>query len=88
MSALSIDDLHEAIEALIEENDQLKQHVAVDCLDMTEEGKLLAHELIESLKREVMVLKAELASVKTQRDVLTSENGRLKSQVINLRGRR
>jgi FtsZ-binding cell division protein ZapB len=55
---------------------------------MTEEGKLLAHELIEALKGEVATLKAELFAAKSQRDVLLSENARLKTQVINLRGKR
>ena len=73
---------------MVSENDRLKQHIAVECLDMTEEGKLLAHELIEALKGEAATLKAELFAAKSQRDVLLSENARLKTQVINLRGKR
>ena len=88
MNDFSIEDLHEALDAMVSENDRLKQHIAVECLDMTEEGKLLAHELIEALKGEVATLKAELFAAKSQRDVLLSENARLKTQVINLRGKR
>lgn len=84
----SIDELYEALDALFAENEQLKQHIAVECLDMTEEGKLLADELINSLKREVATYKAELSAVKSQRDALMKENGRLKAQVINHRGAR
>ncbi len=88
MTAEVIDDLHEALDAVLAENDQLKQWVAVECMDMTEEGKLLAHELIESLKADKQTLLAELKAVKAQRDTFMRENARLKTQVINLRGKR
>lgn len=84
----AIDAIYLALDAVREENDLLRQRIAIECMDATEEGKLLAHELIESLKADKASLVAELKSVKAQRDSLLRENARLKTQVINLRGKR
>jgi len=78
------DEPDEMIEALIKENQQLSDQLAIKAMTGTEEEKNLAHETIESLREELRVAKLELVAVKQSRDTYQSENAQLKKQVAML----
>lgn len=78
------DEPDEMVEALIKENQQLSDQLAIKAMTGTEEEKNLAHETIESLREELRVAKLELVAVKQSRDTYQSENAQLKKQVAML----
>lgn len=71
---------HQAASELAAENDRLKDQIAVDSMDASEESKTQAAETIADLRAENKNLLAELAAVKVSRDTYQRENGELKKQ--------
>lgn len=80
-----VDNLRGAVEALAAENDELKQRVAVECMDATEDDKLAANDLITELRRQVKVLTAELEATRATRNQLMTTNAELVKSVAHWR---
>lgn len=80
----AIENLQGAFDAVQAENDELKQRLAVESMQVTEEDKTLANDLITELRKQVASLTAELKGVKAMRDSLLVENGALKRQCESL----
>lgn len=74
---LEIDNLRGALDAVSEENDGLKQRVAVECMDATEEEKLAANDLITELRKQVKSLTLELHATQSVRNQLMTTNAEL-----------
>lgn len=74
---------HQAATELAEENDRLKDRIAVESMDASEETKTQAAETIAALRAENTSLMAELAAVKVSRDTYQRENGELKKQCVS-----
>lgn len=71
---------HQAASELAAENDRLKDQIAVESMDASEEAKTQAAETIADLRAENKNLLAELAAVKVSRDTYQRENVELKKQ--------
>lgn len=79
------DELNEArfaITELSEENDNLRDRLAVAAMDASDEEKLQAQTTITELRAQVKTLEAELDAVKSMRDTLMVENEQLKRQCV------
>lgn len=79
------DDLAEArfaITELSEENDTLRDRLAVAVMDASDEEKQQAQDTITELRAQVKTLEAELDAVKSMRDTLMVENEQLKRQCV------
>jgi FtsZ-binding cell division protein ZapB len=78
------DELAEAqhtVTELAQENEQLRDRLAVEAMDASEEEKTLAGETIKELRARVKTLEAELSAVKASRDSMMRTEGELKKQV-------
>lgn len=75
------DEMHDAFIALAEENEKLKDRIAIDCMDASEDEKLSAQTIIAELRETVRVLEIELSAVKQSRDAYQRENGEMKRQI-------
>lgn len=71
--------------SLAEENDRLKDRLAVEQMAGSEEDRLAASRTIDGLRAQVRKLEAELEAVKTSRDTYQRENGELKRQCAQQR---
>ncbi|MBI3162195.1 MAG: hypothetical protein HYZ23_06780 [Chloroflexi bacterium] len=74
-------ELCDTIRTLSDENDALKDRLAVEAMPVTEEEKTAAADTIASLRTHVKTLEAELGAVKASRDTYQRENGQLKKQL-------
>jgi len=74
-----------AINELAQENEQLRDKLAVEAMDTSETAKTQAAETIKELRALVKSLEAELSAVKKSRNTLMTENGELKKQVASWR---
>lgn len=78
------DELNEArfaITELSEENDELRDRLAVAAMDASDEEKHQAQITISELRGQVKTLEAELDAVKSMRDQYMVENGEMKKQI-------
>jgi len=75
------DQMMQSIEALQEENSELKARLAVEAMDASEEEKTATAEIIADLKAEIKTLKAENSALKSNRDSYQNENTQLKKQI-------
>lgn len=73
-----------AIADLVAENEQLKDRLAVEQMDVSEDGKFEAAQIIEALRTQVKHLEDELLAVKASRNTYQSENAQLKKQLARL----
>jgi ParB-like chromosome segregation protein Spo0J len=71
---------HQTASELAAENDRLKDQIAVESMDASEEAKTQAAGTIATLRAENTTLLAELAAVKVSRDAYQRENNELKKQ--------
>lgn len=72
------------VEALTEENTQLKTKMALQFMDATEEDKQAAERLFYEQRDEINILNVELAAVKQSRDEFQAENRKLKRRITTL----
>jgi hypothetical protein len=72
------------IEALTQENTELKNKLAVKFMDASDEDKMYAEKLFKDQQDEIAVLSVELQSVKKSRDAFQMENAQLKRRVLAL----
>ncbi len=81
------EEAHELVEArdtiqhLAQENDTLRDRLAAEVMDASEEEKTLAVETIGELRAKVKTLEVELSAVKASRDGLMRENAEMKKQI-------
>ncbi len=84
------DDLKEAQDAitdLADENEKLRDRLAIEAMDASEEEKTQAAALITELRARVKTLEAELSAVKTSRDTYMRESGEKTRQIDHWRKR-
>lgn len=78
------DELNEArftISELAEENDELRDRLAIAAMDASDEEKLAAQTTIRELRAQVKTLEAENAAIRSVRDTLMTENSEMKRQI-------
>jgi len=83
-----MDELAEArytINEIAQENEELRDRLAVEAMDATDDEKLLAQTTIKELRAQVKALEAELDAVKSMRDQYMTENEQLKRQCVSQR---
>jgi len=76
---------HATVVSLAEENERLKDMLAVEQMCGTEEDKLAAGQIIDGLRSHVRKLEVELEAVKASRDTYQRENGELRRQCAQQR---
>jgi hypothetical protein len=79
-----VDELTEAqhtISELAEENEKLRDRLAVEAMDASEEEKTEAAETIRELRAQVKTLEAEISAGKASRDTYMRTDAELKAQV-------
>jgi SMC interacting uncharacterized protein involved in chromosome segregation len=77
-----ITELHDTINELAAENEQLRDKLAVESMDASESAKTEAAEIISDLRAQVKTLEAELEAVKGSRDTYMREATEAKKQAI------
>lgn len=75
-----LDEAHETIRSLAAENDALKDRIAAESMNASEEEKTAAVETMATLRAEIVALERNLTAVTASRDQLMRENGELKKQ--------
>jgi hypothetical protein len=75
------DSEREMQDALIKQNEELTQRLAIAHLEGTDSDKKAAGDLLDELREENKQLRIELNSIKTSRDAFQEENAQLKKQV-------
>lgn len=76
-----LDDAAQTIRELSNENDQLRDRLAVEQMDASEEAKSEAAATIAEMRDRIKALEAELDAVKSSRDGFQRENAELKKQI-------
>jgi uncharacterized ParB-like nuclease family protein/FtsZ-binding cell division protein ZapB len=76
-----LNEAQHAITELAQENETLRDRLAVEAMDASESEKTLAAETITELRAQVKALEVELDAVKKSRDSLMRTEGELKKQV-------
>ena len=77
-----LDDAANTIRELSDENEQLRDRLAVNQMDASEEAKSEAAETIAEMRSRIKALEAELDAVKSSRDGYQRENAELKKQIV------
>lgn len=77
-----LDEAQKTILELAEENEHLRDRLAVEQMDASEEAKSEAANTIADLRAQIKTLEAELDAVKSSRDGFQRENAELKKQVL------
>lgn len=72
------------VEALTEENFQLKTKIALQSFEASDEDKKAAEKLFNEQQDEISILRIELDAVKKSRDRFQSDNGKLKRRILAL----
>lgn len=70
-----------AIKELVEENNTLKDRLAVESMDVSEGGKLEAATIISELREQVRKMTLEIEAITKSRNAYQIENGELKKQL-------
>jgi ParB-like chromosome segregation protein Spo0J len=78
------DQTGDVIKALADENDKLKDRLAVAVYAADESEKKLAEQTIMQLREDVRLLELELKSTRISRDTLLNENAAMKKQIAAL----
>jgi ParB-like chromosome segregation protein Spo0J len=74
----------DAVDDLLQENESLKDQLAVAKLGSTPDATM-AQETIESLREEVRILRIENESLRISRDTFQNENAQLKKQIAMMK---
>jgi regulator of replication initiation timing/uncharacterized ParB-like nuclease family protein len=85
VDAEALNEAQNTLIELAEENEQLRDRLAVEGMDASESEKTQASETIRELRAAVKTLEAELDAVKRSRDTFMRENGELKKQCSHWR---
>ena len=81
LEVATLPDEDEYVNEVVTENERLKDRLAVEAMDASDEEKTMAKETIESLRAEIRTLTVELEAVKRSRDQYQMENNELKKQI-------
>jgi len=81
-SAPDMTEARDTITELAQENEALRDRLAVEAMQVSEDEKTQAAETIRELRALVKTLEAENASLKVSRDTYMHENGELKKQCM------
>ncbi len=76
-----LQEAQEVIKDLVEENNTLKDRLAVDSMDASEEGKLEAATIISGLREQVRKMALEIEAITKSRNAYQIENFELKKQL-------
>lgn len=76
-----LEEAAQAIAELADENEKLRDRLAIEAMDASEEEKTEASHTINELRAKIKTLEAELDAVKASRDGFQRENAELKKQV-------
>jgi FtsZ-binding cell division protein ZapB len=82
--AQELAEAHHAIGELAQEVEQLKDRLAVENMDASEDAKTEAAEIIEGLRAQVAGLERELDAMRLSRDSFQRENAELKKQITSI----
>lgn len=74
-------ELRDIVHDLAAENDQLKDRLAVEAMDVSEEAKTEAALIIADLREQVATLERDNRAIRQSRDAFQIENAELKKQV-------
>jgi ParB-like chromosome segregation protein Spo0J len=77
----ALNEAQHTITELAQENEQLRDRLAVEAMDASEDEKLQAAETIRELRALVKTLEAELDAVKASRDTYMRESTQMKRQL-------
>ena len=69
------------VNALVEENTKLKEKIALEVYDVSEDEKLDIEEQIEGYRQRIRVLETENEAIRQSRDTIQNENAELIKQV-------
>ena len=78
------DSASDVIKTLADENDKLKDRLAVAVYAADESEKKLAEQTIATLREDIRLLEIELKSTRISRDTLLNENAAMKKQIAAL----
>ena len=78
-------EMKDAVVAIAEECEELKDKLALAAVDATHEERKMYAERIDGYREQVRALEKELDAVKAVRDALLAENAELKKQVIYMK---
>jgi hypothetical protein len=76
-----LDNAHNAIATLQQENQSLNDKLAVNSIDGGEEEKLSAEKIISDLRDQIVTLNKEIESIRANRDTYLTENSEMKKQI-------
>ena len=76
-----LDNAHNAIATLQQENQSLNDRLAVNLIDGSEEEKLSAEKIISDLRDQIVTLNKEIESIRANRDTYLTENSEMKKQI-------
>lgn len=76
-----LDNAHNAIATLQQENQSLNDKLAVNAIDGSEEEKLSAEKIISDLRDQIVTLNKEIESIRANRDTYLTENSEMKKQI-------
>jgi hypothetical protein len=76
-----LDNAHNAIATLQQENQSLNDKLAVNLIDGSEEEKLSAEKIISDLRNQIVTLNKEIESIRANRDTYLTENSEMKKQI-------
>lgn len=76
-----LDNAHNAIATLQQENQSLNDRLAVNSIDGSEDEKLSAEKIISDLRDQIVTLNKEIESIRANRDTYLTENSEMKKQI-------
>lgn len=76
-----LDNAHNAIATLQQENQSLNDKLAVNSIDGSEEERLSAEKIISDLRDQIVTLNKEIESIRANRDTYLTENSEMKKQI-------
>lgn len=78
------DERDDMMQMIAQENDVLRDRLAAEAMDASEEEKTLAHQTITELRERVRVLEIEMQAIKDMRDAYQRENAEMKRQISSM----
>lgn len=82
--AQELEEARHAIVDLSQEVDRLRDRLAVESMDASEEEKTTAAEIIASLREQIEAMERDMQAMRMSRDTYQRENGELKKQIAML----
>lgn len=83
-SEQELKEAHHTIGELAQEVEQLKDRLAVENMDASEDAKTEAAQIIEDLRAQVQSLERDVAAMRLSRDAFQRENAEMRKQITTL----